>query len=80
MRKKSASGVLALLRRSTYGKEYDSPSLAASLLDGLFAHPAGDSEADMARELIAAYYATIEFFRSLLEAGLGGSLHAKAAQ
>ncbi|WHZ13372.1 MAG: hypothetical protein OJF52_000204 [Nitrospira sp.] len=40
--------------------------LAAALLDGLFAHPAGDSDADTARELIAVYYATIELFRSLL--------------
>jgi hypothetical protein len=37
------------------------------LLDGLFAHPAGDSDTETARELIAAYYATIEFFRSVLD-------------
>ena len=41
-------------------------SLAAALLDGLFAHPAGYSDTDTARELIATYCATIEFFRSLL--------------
>jgi hypothetical protein len=51
MRKKSASGVLASLRGSTYDspvaflKSNGSPvrfasSLAAALLDGLFAHPA----------------------------------------
>ncbi len=44
-------------------------SLAAALLDSLFAHPAGYSDADTARELIAAYCAAIEFFRSLLIAG-----------
>ncbi len=75
MREKSASGVLASLRRSTYGREYDSASsLAAALLDGLFAHPAGYSDTDAARELIAAYYATIEFFRSLLNAGAGRTI------
>ena len=36
------------------------------MLDGLFAHPAGYSDADQARELIAAYCEVIEFFRSLL--------------
>jgi hypothetical protein len=67
MRKKSASGVLASLKGSTYGTEYGfAPSLAAALLDDLFAHPAGYSDADTARELIAAYCEVIEFFRSLL--------------
>ncbi|MGB5046581.1 MAG: hypothetical protein WBO11_16600, partial [Nitrospira sp.] len=42
-------------------------SLAAALLDGLFAHPATDSDTNTPHELIAAYDATIEFFRSLLE-------------
>ena len=41
-------------------------SLAAALLDSLFAHPASHSDADMARELIAAYCTAIKFFRSLL--------------
>jgi hypothetical protein len=36
------------------------------LLDGLFAHPAHYSDTSMSRELIAAYCAKIEFFRSLL--------------
>jgi hypothetical protein len=36
-------------------------SLAVALLDGLFAHPAGYSDTDTARELIATYCATIEF-------------------
>ena len=37
------------------------------------AHPAGDSDSNTARELIAAYYATIEFFRSLLEGHHGAA-------
>jgi len=43
MLKKSASGVLAALRGSTYGTQYVfASSLAAALLDGLFEHPAVD--------------------------------------
>jgi hypothetical protein len=38
----------------------------ASKKVAFFAHPAGYSDADQARELIAAYCAAIEFFRSLL--------------
>ena len=37
------------------------------MLDGLFAHPAGDSDTNTPRELIAVYCAKIEFFRSLLK-------------
>jgi len=37
------------------------------LLDGLCAHPAGDSDTNTPRELIALYCAKIEFFRSLLK-------------
>ncbi|SLM44491.1 hypothetical protein NSND_61924 [Nitrospira sp. ND1] len=37
------------------------------MLDGLFAHPATDSDTNTPHELISAYDATIEFFRSLLE-------------
>ncbi|MGB2725597.1 MAG: hypothetical protein WBC46_13615 [Nitrospira sp.] len=44
-------------------------SLAAALLDGLFAHPAGYRYASTAHELIVAYCATIECFRSLLAIG-----------
>jgi hypothetical protein len=40
MLKKSASGVLALLRGSTYGSVRLVSSLAAALLDDLFEHPA----------------------------------------
>jgi hypothetical protein len=41
MLKKSASGVLAALRGSTYRSVRLTSSLAAALLDGLFEHPAG---------------------------------------
>jgi len=39
MLKKSASGVLALLRGSTYRSVRLASSLAAALLNGLFEHP-----------------------------------------
>jgi hypothetical protein len=39
MLKKSASGVLALLRGSTYRSVRFASSLAAALLDDLFEHP-----------------------------------------
>ncbi len=39
MLKKSASGVLASLRGSTYRSVRLAPSLAAALLDSLFEHP-----------------------------------------
>jgi hypothetical protein len=39
MLKKSASGVLASLRGSTYRSVRLAPSLAAALLNGLFEHP-----------------------------------------
>jgi len=41
MLKKSASGVLASLKPSTYSAVRLGISLAAALLDGLFEHPAG---------------------------------------
>ncbi len=41
MLKKSASGVLASLRGSTYQSVRLTSSFAAALLDGLFEHPAG---------------------------------------
>ena len=40
MLKKSASGVLAALRGSTYRSVRLASSLAAALLEGLFEHPA----------------------------------------
>jgi hypothetical protein len=53
---KSASGVLASLRGSTYGTEYASASsLAAALLDGLSEQPAGyaDGIRDLRRDAIS---------------------------
>jgi hypothetical protein len=44
MLKKSASGVLASLRGSTYRRVRLASSLAAALLDGLFEHPASLSD------------------------------------
>ena len=41
MLKKSASGVLASLKGSTYRSVRLASSLAAALLSGLFEHPAG---------------------------------------
>jgi len=56
------------LSGSPYGKSTIPTSLAAALLDGLCAHPAGDSDTNTPRELIALYCAKIEFFRNLLGA------------
>jgi hypothetical protein len=50
MLKKSASGVLASLRGSTYRSVRLTSSLAAALLDGLFEHPSGYSGAATLRE------------------------------
>jgi hypothetical protein len=48
MLKKSASGVLASFRSSTYPRGYASgSSLAAALLDGLFEYPAGRVSAEI---------------------------------
>jgi len=66
MRKKSASGVLASLRGSPY-RTSTIRLFARCGLDGLFAHPAGYGDTDTAHNLIVAYCATIEFFRSLLD-------------
>ncbi len=74
MRKKSAGGVLARHCRLTVSAASANMTLiilrvadlATALLDGLFAHPAGYSDTDTARELIATYDAKNEFFRSLL--------------
>ena len=41
---------------------------AAALLDGPFAQPAGNCHTDPAHELIVMYCATIECFRSVLDA------------
>ena len=65
--KKTASGVLASLRGSTYDTEYDrSSSLAAALLDSLFAHPAWRISVVLHLETRDGYSGQNEFFRSLL--------------
>jgi len=68
MLKKSASGVLASLRGSTYRSVRLASSLAAALLDSLFEHPAGVSCscprcAGYRRSAVPKW-----FFRSLLDA------------
>jgi hypothetical protein len=77
MRKKTASGVLASLasqrrrsglRGSTYGTECAfASSLAAALLDSLFAHPAGLFSVVSNLGVRNGYRGQNEFFRSLLE-------------
>jgi len=67
MLKKSASGVFASLRGSTYRSVRLASSLAAALLNGLFEHPAGaffscHRDAGHRRSGVST-----EFFRSLLE-------------
>jgi len=63
MRKNSASGVLASLSGSTYhkGTPY-APSLAAALLDELFAHPAYTLMTNAPHKLIPASCAKIDLF------------------
>jgi len=67
--KKSASSVLASLRGSTYGKEYDSASsLAAAFLDGFFDRPAGLSDGICGLLQGCIPGVSKLFFNSLLEA------------
>jgi hypothetical protein len=66
MLKKSASGVLASLRGSTYRSVRLASSLAAALLDSLFEHP----EVILLSALNGKfwpYVASTKFFRSLLQ-------------
>jgi hypothetical protein len=67
MLKKSASFVLASLRGSTYRSVRLAASLAATLLDGLFDHPADYSGSITLRIIMASYRTNTEFFRMLLE-------------
>lgn len=70
MRKKPASGVLAALRGSLYGREPEFvSSLAAALLDGIFTHSAGVFGTVSHRTGCDGYRQQNEFFRSLLEDG-----------
>jgi hypothetical protein len=66
MLKKSASGVLASRRGSTYQPVRLASSLAAALLDGLFEHPVVVQAALLLRASVAAVFSFAEFFRSLL--------------
>jgi hypothetical protein len=67
MLKKSASGVLASLRGSTYRSVRLASSLAAALLDGLFEHPEGIvTSVTFMQRPNGVWYKT-ESFRSLLD-------------
>ena len=66
MLKKSASGVLASLRGSTYRSVRLASSLAAALLDGLFEHPAGYSDTISIRNIAMGHCTKTKLFRSLL--------------
>jgi hypothetical protein len=72
MLKKSASGVLASLRGSTYRSIRLASLLAAALLDGLFEHPADYSGTIAIRIITAARRTKTEFSRKLLD-GKSGS-------
>jgi len=67
MLKKSASGVLASLRGSTYRSVRLASSLAAALLDGLFEHPAGVFSRCTIRANHRSSRVQKQFFRSLLD-------------
>jgi hypothetical protein len=66
MLKKSASGVLAALRGSTYRSVRFASSLAAALLDSLFEHPAWRTPAIPDVQTRGRSGAPTEFFHSLL--------------
>lgn len=67
VRKKSASGVLASLRGSTYRSVRLAASLAAALVYGLFAHPAWLLSVASNLDIRDGYRGQNELFRSLLE-------------
>jgi hypothetical protein len=67
MLKKSASGVLASLRGSTYRSVRLASSLAAALLDGHFEHPAWLLDVVSYSESCDSFRGQHEFFRSLLD-------------
>jgi hypothetical protein len=66
MLKKSASGVLASLRGSTYRNVRLASSLAAALLDSLFEHPAEVFSSCLRRVGHRHFVVPKWFFRSLL--------------
>jgi hypothetical protein len=67
MLKKPASFVLASLRGSEYGTEYDFASLAAASLDGHFEHPAWLFGVVSTAEICDGLRNPGESFRSLRE-------------
>ena len=71
MLKKSASGVLASFRPSTYPKGTPRASLAAALLDGLFEHPAGVLRFYPRRTDYRCSFMPELFFRGLLGTVVG---------
>jgi hypothetical protein len=66
MLKKSASGVLASLRGSTYRSVRLASSLTTALLDSLFEHPEVILVSAL-NETFWPYVASTKFFRSLLQ-------------
>jgi len=66
MLKKSASGVLASLRGSTYRSVRLASSLATALLDGHFEHPAALTPSNPFNKIPVMFHVYTEFFRSLL--------------
>jgi hypothetical protein len=67
MLKKSASGVLASLRGSTYRSVRLAFSLAAALLDGHFEHPATVTPSALFDKITTVTHTYTEFFSSLLK-------------
>jgi hypothetical protein len=67
MLKKSASGVLASLRGSTYRSVRLASSLAAALLDSLFEHPEVVLNVRTVQNRSAIWLASIKFSRSPVE-------------
>ena len=66
MLKKSASGVLASRRGSTYQPVRLAASFAAALLDGLFEHPVVVLAA-VPLGVFGPFFACADFFRSLVD-------------
>jgi hypothetical protein len=73
MLKKSASGVLASRRGSTYQPVRLASSLAAALLDGPFEHPVVVPATVQLGAFWLFSFSYTEFFRSLLETARKGA-------
>ncbi len=72
MLKKSASGVLASFRGSTYRSVRLASLLAAVLLDGHFEHPASLTPSVPFDTIPAGWHVETEFFRNLLVSAPAG--------